>query len=72
MVRSGLARSGTSNDTDPPYEQEYYLSATEGLGDAPELGETIHVRGISEEISWFVRVANRIWPRLLEGARVKL
>jgi hypothetical protein len=77
MVRSGV-RSGDrlngklSNEIDLPYEQEYYLSVAEVRGDAPELGETIAIRGVSEEISWFVRVANRIWPRLLEGAQVSL
>lgn len=69
MVRAGLHRASALN---VPYEQEYYVSTAEDSGDAPELGATIYVRGLSNEVSWFVRVANRIWPSLLTGAKVEL
>jgi len=69
MVRAGLHRNSALN---VPYEQEYYVSTGEDSGDAPELGATIYVRGLSDEVSWFVRVANRIWPSLFTGAKVEL
>lgn len=54
------------------FQQAYLVAAVDGIDQKPALVETVSVRGLDPDMVMYVRIVNGVWPRLFEGAGVKL